>query len=318
MTRARRAEAFHELVEDGSTGGVARRPSTPTAPRGGRRAARRTRSGGRPGVRGRPAGAADRRGGVGAGGRRRRAGRRRRTAPAATRHAACAAPPAAGSRPWSAGSPSWASRPRVAVASQSALPGDGLYSVKRGIESAHAELTFNRADRGRVLLDSARTRLDEAQTLSRDQADPALVSRRPERLHRPGDRRLRPPGLRLPGHRRPVVDHHAAHVLRRQHGPARPAAVRGAVRSPVAALLAAAQAVDQVQQTSVQTCPVCDGPVLGSVPSVLAATTQATLDAWQVAVPKPRQATAHPGVRRRAGAAPPRGPAAPGQRHRPR
>ena len=72
----------------------------------------------------------------------------------------------------------------MAVASQSALPGDGLYPVKRGLESAHAELTFDRGDRGRVLLANARTRLDEAQTLSRTSADPARVDRRAERLHR--------------------------------------------------------------------------------------------------------------------------------------
>ena len=36
----------------------------------------------------------------------------------------------------------------VAVAAQSALPGDGLYPVKRGLESAHAELTFDRGTCG--------------------------------------------------------------------------------------------------------------------------------------------------------------------------
>ena len=51
----------------------------------------------------------------------------------------------------------------MAVASQHALPGDRLYPLKRGIESAHAQLTFDRAARGEVLLDSASTRLDEVQ-----------------------------------------------------------------------------------------------------------------------------------------------------------
>ena len=62
----------------------------------------------------------------------------------------------------------------MAVAAQNALPGDWLYPLKRSIESAHAQLTFDRAARGRVLLDSASTRLDEAAELSRTgaSADP--------------------------------------------------------------------------------------------------------------------------------------------------
>ncbi len=55
----------------------------------------------------------------------------------------------------------------MAVAAQTALPGDGLYPLKRGLESAHAQLTFDRAARGRVLLDNASTRLDEVAELSR-------------------------------------------------------------------------------------------------------------------------------------------------------
>lgn len=55
----------------------------------------------------------------------------------------------------------------MAIAAQSALPGDRLYPLKRGLEGAHAQLTFDRAARGRVLLDSASTRLDEVADLSR-------------------------------------------------------------------------------------------------------------------------------------------------------
>ena len=63
----------------------------------------------------------------------------------------------------------WPSPPRRA------LPGDRLYPLKRGLESAHAQLTFDRAARGRVLLDNASTRLDEVAELSRDGREPDQV-----------------------------------------------------------------------------------------------------------------------------------------------
>ena len=80
----------------------------------------------------------------------------------------------------------------MAVASQTALPGDALYPLKRGIESAHAQLTFDRAARGRVLLDNASTRLDEVAELSRTGASADAGRPDPRRLHPAGDRRLRP------------------------------------------------------------------------------------------------------------------------------
>jgi hypothetical protein len=177
----------------------------------------------------------------------------------------------------------------VAVASQNALPGDGLYSVKRGLESAHAELTFNRADRGRVLLDSARTRLDEAQTLSRDQADPARVT---DALNAFTDQAIAGSDLlvsdyQATGDRSSITTLRTFSVASMDQLDQLQSSVPA---QSLDSLLDAAQVVDQVQQTSVQACSVCDGPVLGSVPSVLAQTTQATLDAWQVAVPKPRHA----------------------------
>ena len=98
----------------------------------------------------------------------------------------------------------------MAVAAQSALPGDGLYPLKRGLESAHAQLTFDRAARGRVLLDSASTRLDEVAELSRTGGSADQRRPDPRRLHPGGGRWLRPADRGLPGDRRPVVDHHAS------------------------------------------------------------------------------------------------------------
>jgi hypothetical protein len=54
----------------------------------------------------------------------------------------------------------------VAMAAQSALPGDSLYPVKRAIESAHAGLAVGEGSKGATILSSATDRLDEAAGLA--------------------------------------------------------------------------------------------------------------------------------------------------------
>ena len=53
----------------------------------------------------------------------------------------------------------------VAAASTNALPGDSLYGVKRGMEDLRLDLASDDADRGKVHLDRASTRLQEARRL---------------------------------------------------------------------------------------------------------------------------------------------------------
>lgn len=53
----------------------------------------------------------------------------------------------------------------VAAASSDALPGDTLYGVKRGMEDLKLEMADGDADRGRIYLDQASTRLSEARRL---------------------------------------------------------------------------------------------------------------------------------------------------------
>ncbi len=174
----------------------------------------------------------------------------------------------------------------VAVAAQSALPGDALYPVKRGLESAHAQLTFDRAARGRVLLDSASTRLDEVAELSREQASADQVGRTLDAFTQEA----------VSGSDLLVTDYRATgdqssmttvrtftatsmarlQVLQSQVPP-------GALDQ----LLQAAQALDQVQQVATQACPDCPGPSVTSVPPVLTAAVQAAADSWQVAAPAP-------------------------------
>ena len=56
----------------------------------------------------------------------------------------------------------------MAVAAQSALPGDALYPIKRLIEGAEAGLAVNEGEKGATLLANAAGRLDEITALSRD------------------------------------------------------------------------------------------------------------------------------------------------------
>ncbi|MDX6325601.1 MAG: hypothetical protein QOK15_1955, partial [Nocardioidaceae bacterium] len=56
----------------------------------------------------------------------------------------------------------------LAAGAQNALPGDALYPVKRGLESAHTGLSLNRVDKGRDLLGQADNRLAEVQGLLAD------------------------------------------------------------------------------------------------------------------------------------------------------
>jgi hypothetical protein len=180
----------------------------------------------------------------------------------------------------------------VAVASQTALPGDGLYSVKRGIESAHAELTFDRADRGRVLLESAGTRLDEAQTLSREHADPARVD---DALSAFTQQAIDGSDLLIAdyeatGDRSSIVTLRTFTVTSMDRLDVLQSEVP---TQSLDQLVQAAQALDQVQQASVHACAVCRGPVLSSVPDVLTQVTRATVDSWQVAAPKPHHGRGH-------------------------
>jgi hypothetical protein len=177
----------------------------------------------------------------------------------------------------------------VAVASQSALPGDRLYSVKRGLESAHAQLTFDRAARGRVLLDNAGTRLDEAEQLSRGQADPARVDQALQAFTQEAidGSDLLVADYQATGHRSSISSLRVFTATSMDR--------LKSLQSQVPAqsydsLLQAAQALDQVQQTSVHACSVCNGPLIGSIPSVLAQASESTSDTWQVSIPKPRHA----------------------------
>lgn len=65
----------------------------------------------------------------------------------------------------------------MAAAASGALPGDGLYPVKRGIEQVTTAIRINDASEGRALLDQAATRLDEVAALeAQGSADPDVIA----------------------------------------------------------------------------------------------------------------------------------------------
>jgi len=64
----------------------------------------------------------------------------------------------------------------MAVAAQTALPGESLYGVKRGIESVQVRLATDDADRGRTLLAQAGNRLTELEELTADGGHDQLVA----------------------------------------------------------------------------------------------------------------------------------------------
>ncbi|MGA8247153.1 MAG: DUF5667 domain-containing protein, partial [Nocardioides sp.] len=173
----------------------------------------------------------------------------------------------------------------MAVAAQSALPGEGLYPLKRGIESAHAELTFDRAARGRLLLGDAAKRLDEATALSReDTAGSTLVGDTLDDFTQQATAGsdLLVSDYQATGDASSITSVRAftATSMARLHQ------LQGMV--PPAAddqLLQAAQALDQVQQVAVHACPSCPGPSVTSVPTVLTDAVRAAADSWLVAQP---------------------------------
>jgi hypothetical protein len=172
----------------------------------------------------------------------------------------------------------------MAVAAQTALPGDRLYPLKRGIESAHAQLTFDRAARGRVLLDNASTRLDEVAELSRTGGSSERISQTLDAFTQEA----------VDGSDLLLTDYQAtgdqSSITTVRTFTATSMARLRVLQSSVPAasvdqLLQAAQSLDQVQQVATRACPTCAGPSVTQVPSVLTQAVDAAADPWLVALP---------------------------------
>ena len=290
VPRARRGQ-----LDGGRTPARVRRPARRRG-----RPPRRARAGRRPApFVADPARAADRRG-------RDRAGRPRPpSATTPTRGCGCGPPPrragagTAGSRPWSAASRSSAPPATVAVAAQSALPGDGALpgQARPRERPRRAHLRPRRPRPGPARQRRHPPRRGAASSAASTPTRPGSAEAL-DAFTAAGDRRLRPAGRRLPGDRRPVVDRpRCATFTADQPGPAERAAVRRCPPQSLDPLLQAAQALDQVQQTSRPRLPDLPGPGdQRRCPSVLA---QATAGDGRLLAgrrpPKPHHGPLQPG-----------------------
>lgn len=160
----------------------------------------------------------------------------------------------------------------VAAASQSALPGDALYPVKRALESAHVRLSTDEAGKGTTLLASARDRLDEVDALaSQDEVgDDVRIA---ETLETFGDQAREGSDLLLADYTETADPRSVAAVHDFASGSLdRLADLEPLVPAPAHdALLRAAGTLVAIDREAGQRCPTCGGREITSIPGVLLA-----------------------------------------------
>jgi hypothetical protein len=177
------------------------------------------------------------------------------------------------------------------MASQSALPGDSLYPVKRAIESAHADLVVGEGSKGSTILASASDRLHEVQQLT-SQDRPAGDEQVADTLATFSDQATEASDLLLAdyehtGNTDSVVRLHdfasSSLDLLASLEPLVPAAARDE-------LIRAAGTLAAIDSEAGQRCPTCGGTPITSIPSILVALHQA---APAPAAPSHAQAAGH-------------------------
>lgn len=160
----------------------------------------------------------------------------------------------------------------VAVAAQSALPGETLYPIKRVLEGAHTGLSVGEGSKGTTVLANASDRLAEVDALAR-QDDAAADLRIPETLSTFTDQATQASDLLLSDYAH--TGHESSIVALRDFAASsleQLAALEPLV--PVEArdeLIRAARAVEAIGSEAVQQCPSCAGTPIDSIPPALAA-----------------------------------------------
>jgi hypothetical protein len=161
----------------------------------------------------------------------------------------------------------------VAVASQSALPGESLYPIKRVIESAHANLSPGEARKGSVELASATDRLEEAAALA-ESDDLGAHERVAPTLATFGDQATQGADLLFADYAHSGRDASIAQL----RDFASSSLTRLEALEPLVPndardeLIAAANVVAQIDAEAAQQCPDCGGtPIEAFPPSLLAA-----------------------------------------------
>lgn len=161
----------------------------------------------------------------------------------------------------------------MAMAAQSALPGDILYPLKRAIENAEAGISVNDGQRGTTLLETASGRLDEVSALtSGDIGGSDAVA---DTLNTFTEQSIEASDLLLSDY---AVTGHESSIseLRNFTGDSMDtlAALESAV--PVEArdeLLHAVSVLTQIDSEAAQACPSCGGIGISEIPAILTSTT---------------------------------------------
>ncbi|WP_134741203.1 DUF5667 domain-containing protein [Nocardioides sp. 503] len=153
----------------------------------------------------------------------------------------------------------------MAMAAQTALPGDTLYPLKRALENARAGVQSDDGDRGSALLHNASGRLEEADELAQDRGDGAAIA---DTLHAFSDQASAASDALIAdyqstGEESPIAElrDFTADSLAELEGLESlvPDEARGA-------LIQAVQVLGQIEQQAIYVCPTC-APGLAPVPA---------------------------------------------------
>jgi hypothetical protein len=153
----------------------------------------------------------------------------------------------------------------MAVAAQSALPGDPLYPLKRAIENAQTGVQVNEDAKGKTLLENASGRLEEVDRLSRESDDAETVA---ETLQAFTDQASEASDLLLSDYAdRGQKD--SVEQLRdfTAQSMAELTALEGLVPEDArASLIQAAQTLNQIDQQALISCPSCGPETIAQIP----------------------------------------------------
>lgn len=166
----------------------------------------------------------------------------------------------------------------MAMASQSALPGDALYPVKRAIENARTNLQSDDAGKAEALLDNAARRLAEVKALNARGADGAEIA---ATLQDFSDQTNQATSLALSDYDANGDEGSLQDVRDFAGNSMDELAVLGDEVPDEArpALITAAQTVRQADSAAQNACPTCDGDALTDLPDLATRSLSRLLDA---------------------------------------
>jgi hypothetical protein len=159
----------------------------------------------------------------------------------------------------------------MAMAAQTALPGDTLYPLKRALENASTTIQIDEDDKGSTLLEHASGRLDEVNELTRqrDDANPEIVA---DTLHAFADQATSASNLMIAAY---ADNGKQSDIEELRSFTAQSMAVLNNLETLVpdparAALIEAAQVITQIDTEAIRLCPTC-GSGVAEVPEFAAA-----------------------------------------------